>query len=103
MNGLRFTNFGDILNRWSLNKVATIVNSVKNYADLKGYENVELVSVEDNTWSDAINQRYDVEIRFMDGEKRLVGQKLLILKGEVIDGLEFHKRFDEFYPNKRTA
>jgi hypothetical protein len=97
MNGLKFVNFNDPHNRWSLKKICEITGLLKEYADKHDYRNVELLYVEDNTWSDEVNQRYDIEITYV-GDSGPHWQKLLIMKGEVIDGLEFHKRYEEFYP-----
>lgn len=96
MEGLKFVNFGDPLNRWDIDKVTLICNEVKRYADKHNLGQVYLHRVEDNTWSDKENQRYDIEIRYMKGS-HLIQQKLLILKGELLDGEEFHNRINEFY------
>lgn len=47
------------------------------------------------------NGRIDIEILY-EKEKALVTQKLLLLNGEIIDGITFHKRFEEWYPRKIT-
>ncbi len=96
MEGLKFVNFSDPLNRWDIDKVILICNEVKRYADNHNLDKVELHRVEDNTWSDKENQRYDIEIRYMKGNQ-LIQQKLLMLKGELLDGDEFHNRINEFY------
>lgn len=96
MEGLKFVNFSDPLNRWDIDKVILICNEVKRYADKHNLDKVELHRVEDNTWSDKENQRYDIEIRYMKGS-HLIQQKLLMLKGELLDGEEFHNRINEFY------
>ena len=45
------------------------------------------------------NGRIDIEIIFEDkASHHLIQQKLLILKGELIDGKTFHLRHDEWYP-----
>jgi len=96
MEGLKFVNFSDPLNRWDIDKVILICNEVKRYANKHNLNKVELHRVEDNTWSDKENQRYDIEIRYMKGNQ-LIQQKLLMLKGELLDGDEFHNRINEFY------
>ena len=96
MEGLKFVNFNDVLNRWSIDKVIDICNKIKQYAEEHDLVDVELHRVEDNTWSDEDNQRYDIEIRYKR-DNQLWEQKLLILKGEVLDGNEFHRRHNEFY------
>lgn len=45
-------------------------------------------------------ERIDIEVAFVDENNHLMGQKLLILNDELIDGLTFHKRFDEWYGDK---
>lgn len=100
MEGLKFINLEDPMNEWRLDKVFEICQKVKEYADKNGLKDVVLHHVEDNVWSDAINQRYDIEIRYrINGH--LIEQKLLMLKGEILDGKEFHARHDEFYPSTK--
>ena len=104
MEGI-FRNYSDKYNQWPLEKVLEIATKVKEYADKKGYKNVLLHSVED--WSHASaeyvdsNDRIDIEIRYLNEHGILMQQKLLMMKGEIIDGNEFHKRHDEFYPCER--
>ncbi len=92
------TEFIDFWNTgyWTLETVNNIVSKVSEYAEKKGLKDVKLVSVENNINSDPKNQRFDVVIQHL-GETFHVQRKLLILKGEVIDGDEFHKRYKEFY------
>ena len=56
-----------------------------------------LCEVENSVWTDPKNQRYDVVIQYVSDEDKRIRQKLLILKGEVIDGKTFHERYHEFY------
>jgi hypothetical protein len=93
---MQFINFDDPLNRWNLDKVEEIVTLVKEYTETHNLENVELYSVEDNTWCDVTNKRYDIWIRYHQ-DNQLCEQKLLILKGQILDGKEFHRRHHEFY------
>ena len=102
MEGLKFIDFSDPLNQWPIDKVAEIVLKTKEYAEKKGLKNVLLHSVED--WSKASklysdpNNRIDIEIRYTDEKGKLMQQKLLMLKGEILDATEFHERRKEFYP-----
>ncbi len=82
---------------WSLETVNNIVSKVSEYAEKKGLKDVKLVCIENNVEGDPVNRRYDVEIEYQ-GEHCRIQKKLLILKDEVIDGDEFHKRAREFYP-----
>lgn len=100
---MQIMNFSDPLNRWSLDTLKMVCDKVKGYTLLHGIENAELLSVEDNTWSDKENQRYDVKICYNKDNGSFVEQKLLILKGKVIDGKEFHERYDEFYGGRKLA
>lgn len=43
------------------------------------------------------NGRVDIEIQYHEGS-RVMWQKLLILKDEIIDGETFHERINEWYP-----
>ena len=99
MNNI-FINFGDDNNTWDLNTIKDVVSLVKVYAVAHHLEDVKLYRVEDNRWGDPVNQRFDIEIRYKDDNGCLIQQKLLILKGEILDGNAFHKRFEEFYPRK---
>lgn len=100
MEGLKFINLEDSLNRWSLDKVVEITTKLKAYLDEKGIKGVMLHEVEDSTWSDPDNQRYDIDIRYIDEHGNLMQQHLLMLKGEILNGNEFHARHEEFYPRK---
>ncbi len=93
-----FINF-ESNNYFTLETINEVVSKVKEYADKKGFKEVRLVEVEDNTWSDPVNQRFDITIRYHDNMPGSIEmqRKLLMLKGEVIDGEEFHKRRKEFY------
>ena len=95
-----FVNLGDPMNRWKLDEVVRITSLIKEYADKHNLKDVELLEVEDNRWEDEVNQRIDVEIVYPDTKGIMIQQKLLILKGEILDGKEFHKRAEEFYPRK---
>ena len=85
-------------NNWRLDVIADISRKVLDYANSHGLKDVTLVSVEDDTWGDPANQRYNIEIAFDRTENNVIGQRLLMLKGEIIDGETFHKRYKEFYP-----
>ncbi len=98
MNGLRFVKTNDELNRWPIAQVAELAVKVNDYCEANGIEDAELCRVEDNSWSDPDNERMDIEIRYTNAKGQPVHQKLLMLKGEVIDGVQFHERFKEFYP-----
>ena len=101
--GLQFINFGDYYNRWDLDLVVEITTKIQKWARKQHHrKNVELVSVEDNRWEDKDNQRIDVLIRYKKKDGFLYEQKLLILKGEVIDAKTLHKRFTEFYSYERS-
>lgn len=82
---------------WDFLTVKRIVDKVEQYVFKKALKEVKLLRVEDNTWADAKNRRYDIEISYVDDKGKLVWQKLLILKDEILDGEQFHKRFEEFY------
>ena len=97
---MTFVKLYDPQNRWPLDTVIEIVNKVKEYADKAGLKDVELREIEDQTWSDPDNNRYDITIVY-PLEGILISQKLLLLKGEIVNGEEFHKRFSEFYPDKK--
>lgn len=106
MNGLKFFNFDDYYNRWPLDKVVDIVTKVKEYTDRNGIKDPELLEVEDQSWEERRigfdNNRINIRIRYFEDGK-LYEQILLIMKGEVIDGKEFHERYDEFYPGKKEG
>ncbi len=93
---MKFINWDN--KEWELDKVAEIINKVKDYCDKKGIK-ASLYEVEDQSSNPGEkNERFDVEIRYFNEKNILIQQKLLILNGEVVDGKEFHKRFNEFYP-----
>ncbi len=93
---MKYYNFSDKNHKCCLDQLFRIVTLIKDYCDRNNLEDVEVLSIEDNTATDTVNQRFDIEIMFR--RKGIpVYQKLLILKGEVIDGKTFHKRYEEFY------
>lgn len=85
----------------TLDELYDVFSKLKDYAAKKKLENVSVLSVENCTWQDKENQRYDIEISYTDKSNKLFSKKLLILKGEVIDGVEFHRRYEEFYPDRK--
>lgn len=82
---------------WRLDVLASICTQTLDYANKRGYKNVILESIEDNTLTDPANQRYDIQILFDRTEENVIGQKLLMMKGEVIDCKTFHRRYEEYY------
>lgn len=93
-----FINFDDPYNRWDLRILANVVRKVEIYCDVHDIEHVELHKVEDCRWSDPDNQRFNIDIRYPDANGKLIEQRLLMLKDEIINGEVFHKRHNEFYP-----
>lgn len=100
MEGLKFTNLNDILNRWSLDTVVEVVSKVKEYADNHDLTDVYLHEVEDLTYEDPENQRYNIDIRYINENNSLIQQRLLMLKGTVYNCNEVHERRDEFFTRK---
>ena len=92
-----FINLDEPDKKWELKTLQMIISLISGYCEKHSFEDVALVSVEDNTWSDPDNKRFDIWVEYTKEDKRFQ-QKLLILKGEILDGDEFHKRHDEFYP-----
>ena len=97
---MEFINFSDEFNRWSLQKVFNIVSLIFSWCNSNGLTDVELQRVEDNSISDSNNERVDVEICYRDMEGYHTRQKLLILRGKVLDGETFHRNFSKYYPEK---
>ena len=88
---------------WTLGLLADLMGKLKAFAESKGWERATLVSCEDCTEYDSVNQRYNIVVRYLIGE-HVYDSWLLFLKGEIIDGKAFHKRYDEFYPeNNRLS
>ena len=79
--------------------LSEVADKVKTYGKEKGYSSVTLLEIEDNRKQDTANRRLDIEVGVIDGIGRQFWQKLLMLKDEIIDGEEFHRRFKEFYPD----
>ena len=90
-----------------LNEMISILEKVKEYAARKDLEYVQVCEVEDCRWSDPRNKRFDVTILYLKrgyGDNAgMIRQKLLILNGELLDGEEFHKRYNEFYGKEEEA
>lgn len=101
-NGL-FYSINDPSKWWNVDIIESIARQVREYRDRIGASKIEFIEVEDSTSDDPVNQRYDLWIMVYDGEGGRYAQKCLILKGELIMPVEFHKRHDEFYPRKVAA
>ena len=93
---ITLVNFG-AEDHWTLENLSDIIQKVKAYVEEKKYEQARLESIEDSTWNDPDNQRYNISIVYTNGRGHKIRQQLMLLKGELIDGEEFHKRFSEFY------
>jgi len=81
---------------WDLNILADILQKTKAYADRKGLQDVTLSSIEDNTdFGD--NERYDIMIRYDCSKQGCIytEQKLLMIRGEVMDCNEYHERYQK--------
>ena len=100
MEGLRFINLNDIMNKWPLETVLEVVAKVKEYTDSHGLDGVYLHEVEDLTYEDPENQRYNIDIRYINENNSLIQQRLLMLKGTVYNCNEVHERRDEFFTRK---
>lgn len=73
------------------NKLRNILELLDKYMDGKEYT---ICEIRQDNINDK-NQRIDVEICYKTNFT--IRQKLLILKGEVLDGNSFHKRYHEWY------
>lgn len=85
-------NFGNP-ESFTSDKLRKILDLLDNYMKGKPYTIVEM-------WQDNvkdINDRIDVSIKFENNKGLPIRQKLLILKGELVDGETFHKRYKEWY------
>jgi hypothetical protein len=84
----------------NLDTLNDIISAIKEYADKRGYTAVSILKLEDNSEDDIANTRWDVEIVYLapNNSKTLTWQKLLYLKGQLMDAKEFHARHNEFYP-----
>lgn len=97
-------------NCYTLDVIYNIIQRVKAYADANGYENATLVSVERDPDFEKSHERYDIEIVYdKPYEKKGVNytqrawQKLLLIDGEIVDGPAFHRRYDEFYHDRKAG
>lgn len=90
---------------WRIEDILKVVTLIKEYAEKKGLQCVTIYKVEDNQITDPANQRFDVTIQYPHGDvnRCVISQKLVILRGEVLDGKEFHKRYNEFYGESKEA
>lgn len=85
---------------WPINELLKVLNAVNIYTKkLSDCKEVHIVSVEKFLSEHDNNDRVDIEIIYLQ-ENQLIHQKLLMMKGEIIDGMTFHERFNEFYPGK---
>ena len=81
---------------------ADITSKIKEHMDNAGIKDAGIYRIEDQSYADPVNNRFDIEVDYsLDG--RMVRQKLLYLKGEIVDGVDFHRRFKEFYPDRTES
>ena len=97
---MQFINLMDANPQWSLESVIEITTKIFEYCKAHNIKDASLTRVEDNTWADELNERYDIEIAYTDEAGRETRQILLYLCGQIVDGEEFHKRYKEFYPDR---
>ncbi len=97
---MRFINFGQSKG-WDIETMKSIADQIYDYVTSRGYTNVLVTDIEDNHEFDKVNGRYDITIVYNKGQA-LCCRQLLYLKGEIVDGDAFHKRFEEFYPKGET-
>lgn len=92
---MKITAYSDIFGRpvhLTSDKLRQILRLIDDYMQNQPYD---ILDIHEDDLCDP-NGRIDIKIRFSrDG--KLIDQKLLILKGELIDGETFHKRFSEWY------
>ena len=99
MNDIKF--IADDGKPFTLYEISEICNKLSDYAKENiGTKDCYIHSILRSL--DAKNNRYDIELRYIDENRQIMGQKLLYIKGEIIDGIEFHKRHDEFYPDSEN-
>lgn len=87
---------------WPLDELCDAVNKIEKYCKVKMSDCSNIVL--DEIWKTVSdepdgNDRIDAEVSYMR-EKKLYRKKLLIMRGEVIDGYTFHERFKEYYPGR---
>ena len=73
-----------------------ILDKLDNYFMQKELE-YRIIRIEETDYTD-INKRIDIEVLVYSHDVNPKTQKLFILKDELLDGNEFHKRFKKFYP-----
>ena len=101
---IKFVNFAPD-EYWDWNIINDVVTLTKHYADVNHFNIIEM-ELENNSWSDVRNNRYDITITYRnindDENKTLIRQKLLFLQGDLVDGKTFHANFQKYYPGKEN-
>lgn len=77
---------------WTAEIISRILNMLDDYVSVP-YSVTELRQDDANDK----NGRIDVEITYANAKGQLTWQKLLVMNGELIDGITFHKRYNEWY------
>ena len=97
--GTQFINLDNPMKYFDVSVLANIAAQIVKYQNTIGAKKIELISLEDNTWEDTDNERYDIWLRIYDSEGGVYNQKCLFLKGKLVMPGEFHKRYKEYYPD----
>lgn len=86
---------------WDLGVLADIRHKTDAYAVKHELIDCTIIQVFDNSKVDEANNRYDIDVVYKDAVTgRRTRAKLLYMKGDVVDGEEFHKRYEEFYGDR---
>ena len=97
--GFKYINCSDSFNRCPLDIMSEVTTNLMFYSNKHGLKDVYLECIEDCRYSDPENERYNIDILYTNEKGNVTRQRLLYLKGEVLDGTAFHERFEEFYGN----
>ena len=84
---------------YPIQELEVILDALKKYGEEHCWEGVLIRSISHDAADDG-NNRIDIEVSYTDANRKSIYQKLWMMRGEIIDGVEFHKRFEKFYPEK---
>ncbi len=96
---VKFANHYNPEDSWVLDTIEDIIAKVKAYGSLHSLD-INMIEIENTSYTDVANNRYDISIKYNNEKSQPISQKLLYLKGDIVDGKTLHANFEKYYPKE---